>query len=379
MIDHALQIPTILPVHPMREQVVFPHMVFPLFIQSGDMPVIEKALAEDRLVVLAPCIQGSVPCGFKDLSRIATVCRINQVFRFPEGGCKVVVEGMRRVRLLSAIQLHPCILARIDLVVEHSSTGPVTEALVQSVNVLLKIAMAAGRPLPGDVMKMIDQIGEAGQLADLVTVYLNLSLREQDKLLSIIDPLERLKDVYLHLTNEVQKLQVRGEIQSEVAKRLGKTQKEYLLREQMRQIQEELGQEDPRQGELNELRKRIEDGDMPEQVRSVADKELSRLERMNPASPEYNVSRSYLEYLCSVPWNKGTEDNLDINQAQDVLDEDHYDLKEIKERILEYLAVRMLRETTRGPILCFVGPPGVGKTSLGRSIARAMGRHFWGG
>jgi ATP-dependent Lon protease len=169
---------------------------------------------------------------------------------------------------------------------------------------------------------------------------------------------------------------VRGEVQSEVAKRLGKTQKEYLLREQMRQIQEELGDEDPRQAEINEFRKRIAQAGMPESVRTVAEKELARLERINPASPEYTVARTYLEYLCAVPWSRGTEDSLDINRAQQVLDEDHYNLKEVKERILEYLAVRSLRATTKGPILCFVGPPGVGKTSLGRSIARAMGRKF---
>jgi ATP-dependent Lon protease len=192
----------------------------------------------------------------------------------------------------------------------------------------------------------------------------------------MLDPLERLKEVYLHLTTEVQKLQVRGEVQSEVTKRLGKTQKEYILREQMKQIQEELGDEDPHQSELNELRRQVGEADMPDQVRQIADKELSRLERINPASPEYTVARTYLEYLCQVPWRKGTQDNLDISHAEKVLDEDHYGLKKIKERILEYLAVRSLKADTKGPILCFVGPPGVGKTSLGRSIARAMGRKF---
>lgn len=368
-------IPPLLPIYPMREQVMFPHMVFPLFIQPDEMPLIEEAMRSDHLLGLVMCSDHK-PVIFEDLAKVGTVCRINQVFRFPEGGCKVVVEGVKRIRLVMPTQMSPFIVAKVHVTEEHDRGGVVSEALVQSVNALLKIALAYGRPLPGDVVKMIDQIEDAGRLADLVAVYLNLPVEDQQHLLEILDPLERLKEVYLHLTSEVQKLQVRGEIQSDLAKRIGRTQKEYLLREQMKQIQEELGDEDPRQAEINEFRKRIEMEGMPENVRSVAEKELGRLERINPASPEYTVARTYLEYLCTVPWSRGTEDLLDINQAQEVLDKDHYDLKEVKERILEYLAVRSLKKTTKGPILCFVGPPGVGKTSLGRSIARAMGRKF---
>ena len=376
MYEKPLNIPPLLPIHPMREQVMFPHMVFPLFVQATAMPMIDEAMRGEHLLGLVACFGPNEPCRFEEFSRIGTLCRINQIFRFPEGGCKVMVEGLVRIRIRSFTQERPFHLARVESVEERESRGLVAEAMVQSVNALLKIALAYGRPLPGDVLKMIDQIEEAGRLADLVAVYLNLPLRDQQRILEVLDPIERLKEVYLHLTSEVQKLQVRGEVQSEVAKRLGKTQKEYLLREQMRQIQEELGDEDPRQSELNEFRKRIAQAEMPEAVRTVAEKELARLERINPASPEYTVARTYLEYLCTVPWSRGTEDSLDINRAQQVLDEDHYNLREVKERILEYLAVRSLRATTKGPILCFVGPPGVGKTSLGRSIARAMGRKF---
>lgn len=376
MFSRTLSIPTVLPVFPMREQVVFPHMVFPLFVRAHGMALIEEAMKSHHLIVLAACLEGGENCRFEDLAGIGTVCRVNQIFRFPEGGCKAMVEGVQRVRLISPAQRHPYLLAKVEAVDEGSSRGLVSEALVQSVNALLKIALAYGRPLPGDVIKMIDQIEEPGRLADLVAVYLNLEMRSQQKLLEVLDPLERLKEVYLHLTSEVQKLQVRGEIQTEVAKRVGKTQKEYLLREQLKQIQDELGEEDPKQSETNEIRTRIARAGMPENVRQVAEKELGRLERINPSSPEYTVSRTYLEYLCTVPWSRRTEDNLDIGEAQRVLDEDHYDLKEVKERILEYLAVRSLKSGTKGPILCFVGPPGVGKTSLGRSIARAMGRKF---
>lgn len=375
MTNPILQVPPTLPIYFMHEHVVFPHMVFPLFVKAKRLAVVEEAINREHLIGLVLC-RSVEDCSYDDLAEIGTLCRIRQMVRLPEGGAKVIVEGLLRIRLKGAMQRKPWLLAEIEVVEDEPCAGLVTEALVQSVNALLKIALAYGRPLPGDVLKMIDQIDEPGRLADLVTVYLNLDVQAQQKILETLNPLERLKEVYLQLTNEVQKMQVRGEVQSEVARRMGKTQKEYILREQMRQIQEELGEEDPRQSEFNELRRQVAEAGMPDSVLAIAEKELRRLERINPASPEHTVARTYIEYLCSVPWQKGTEDRLDIAYAQQVLDEDHYDLKKIKERILEYLAVRSLKADTKGPILCFVGPPGVGKTSLGRSIARAMGRKF---
>ncbi|MCM2264051.1 MAG: endopeptidase La [Desulfuromonadales bacterium] len=375
MADQTLQIPDTLPIYFMHEHVVFPHMVFPLFVKAKRLAVVEEAINREHLIGLVLC-RSVEDCAYDDLAEIGTLCRIRQMVRLPEGGAKVIVEGLLRIRLKGVVQQQPYLLAMIEAVEDEPCSGLVTEALVQSVNALLKIALAYGRPLPGDVLKMIDQINEPGRLADLVTVYLNLEVQVQQKILETLNPLERLKEVYLQLTTEVQKMQVRGEVQSEVARRVGKTQKEYILREQMRQIQEELGEEDPRQSEFNELRRQVAEAGMPDSVLAIADKELRRLERINPASPEHTVARTYIEYLCSAPWQKGTEDRLDIGYAQQVLDEDHYDLKKIKERILEYLAVRSLKADTKGPILCFVGPPGVGKTSLGRSIARAMGRKF---
>ena len=196
------------------------------------------------------------------------------------------------------------------------------------------------------------------------------------ELLETVDPLERLKKVYVHLTNEVQRMQIKNEVAGEVTKRVGKNQKEYILREQMKHIQEELGDEDPRSADMNELRKKIEEAGLPEEIKKIADKELKRLERINQASPEYNVSRTYLDYLAGMPWNTSTTDSLDMVRAEEILNEDHYNLKKVKERILEFLAVRSLKDNMKGPVLCFVGPPGVGKTSLGKSIARSMGRKF---
>ena len=365
----------ILPIYAMHEHVIFPNMVFPLFVKAERLAQVEEAMQRDHLLGLALC-RAERDCRVADFATIGTLCQIRQIVRLPEGGGKVVLEGVKRIRIGVALQEEPWPLVQVELLDDEPSDGLVTEALMQSVNALLKIALAYGRPLPGDVLKMIDRIDEPGRLADLVTVYLSPDVAVQQRVLEMLNPLERLKEVYLLLTGEVQKMQVRGEVQSEVAKRLGKNQKEYILREQMRQIQEELGDEDPRQGEMSELRRQVAEAGMPEPVRAIADKELRRLERISPASPEYTVARTYLEYLCTMPWQKGTEERLDIGFAQQVLDEDHYGLKKIKERILEYLAVRSLKADTKGPILCFVGPPGVGKTSLGRSIARAMGRKF---
>jgi len=376
MFNKPLTIPSVLPVFPARTQIVFPHMAHPLFVQAEDMAPIEEALRGGRMLGLFPRLeeeQGMAPAEF---SRIGTVCRVSQVFRFPEGGAKVMLEGLVRIRLIGIRQQKPFAQATVKQLGDRESRGPIADALMQSVNALLKVALAYGRPLPGEVLRMMNQVSQPGELADLVAVYLTLEFRDQQRLLDTLDPLERLKDVYLLLTVEVQKLQVQGEVQSEVAKRIGKNQKEYLLREQLKQIQNELGDEDPHQAEISKFRAIILEADMPDETRQVADRELARLERINPASPEYTVARTYLEYLCNMPWSRGTDDSLDIMLAQRILDEDHYDLKEVKERILEFLAVHSLKKSLKGPILCLVGPPGVGKTSLGRSIARAMGRKF---
>ncbi|HTY20319.1 MAG TPA: endopeptidase La [Geobacteraceae bacterium] len=372
----SLKLPEAIPVYPLNEMVAFPYMVISLYLNHKEIPVYEESIHHDNLIVLVKVREGMAEGLAQPLHNIGTVCKISQFNKLPEGGAKVVLEGLARVRLNSVVQDFPIILAQVELVREYTEKSMVSEALVSSLNALLKIALSYGRPLPDDVMKMIDYIDNPARLSDLVALYVNLPLEELQTLLETTDPIERLKKVYMHLTAEVQRLQIKGEVQAEVTKKVGKTQKEYILREQMKQIQEELGEDDSRIGEMNDLKKNIEHSGMPEDVRKIADKELKRLERINPSSPEYTVSRTYLDYLTGMPWQSSTPDNRDINQAEIVLDEDHYDLKKVKERILEYLAVRTLKEKMKGPILCFVGPPGVGKTSLGRSIARALGRRF---
>jgi len=374
--NHSIHLPDSLPVYPLREMVAFPYMVISLYLSHEELPIFEEGARYDNLVALVKTRQGENVTLTTSLHEVGTVCKINQFYSLPEGGAKVVLEGLARIRVLKVERYAPIITAQVEAVREFVEKSMVSEALVASLNALLKISLSYGRPLPDDVMKMIDHIDNPARLSDLVALYVNLPLAEQQQLLETLDPIERLKKVYIHLTSEVQRLQIKGEVQAEVTKKVGKTQKEYILREQMKQIQEELGEDDSRIAEMTELRKKIEGAGMPEEVRKIADKELKRLERINPASPEYTVSRTYLDYLTGMPWTAATADNRDINQAETVLHEDHYDLKKVKERILEYLAVRTLKEKMKGPILCFVGPPGVGKTSLGKSIARALGRKF---
>ena len=370
-----MEIPDKLPLYTQKEMVVFPYMVFPLYVSEREMKPFREAEQYDNLVViLLRRPEDSFSGEVRDT--IGTLCRVNQIKKSGDGSNKVTLEGLNRVLILETESADGVTLAHCELVREFVEKDLVSEALVQSLNALLKISLSHGKPLPDDVMKMIDYIDNPARLSDLVALYVNLPLSDLQELLETVDPLERLKKVYVHLTNEVQRMQIKNEVASEVSKRVGKNQKEYILREQMKHIQEELGEEDPRLADINELKKRIEEAELPEEVKKIADKELKRLERINQASPEYTVSRTYLDYLAGMPWNLSTTDSRDMVRAEEILNEDHYNLKKVKERILEFLAVRSLKESMKGPVLCFVGPPGVGKTSLGKSIARALGRKF---
>jgi len=373
-------IPPQIPILPIKDTVIFPLMISPLFFpRAKDKIAIEDAMKGDHLagVIVQKDKHVENPAS-KDLYTIGTAVKILQIVKLEDGGVKILVEGIGRIKIIKYIREEPYPIAEIEELREFYEKNSFTDALIQSINTIFKTVVAVGRPLPNDVMAMIEKIDNPARLADLICVYLSLDVVEQQKILEIVDPLERLSRVFIYLNKEVQMLQIREKIQSEVAKELSKTQREYLLRQQLKTIQKELGEEDPYMAEMNELRKKIEETPMPEKVKDIANKELGRLEKMNQASAEYTVSRTYIDYLITVPWEKRTEDNLDINRAATILDEDHYDLTKVKERILEYLAVRRLKnkEKMKGPILCFVGPPGVGKTSLGKSIARALERKF---
>jgi ATP-dependent Lon protease len=373
----AIEAPEKLPLYIQQDMVPFPYMVFPVYVNDRDLQTFTEADHYEKLVAVVlrrPAVTLGDPPGA--LSEIGTLCRVNQIKKVGDGKFKVTLEGLSRLRILDTEPAGTITLARCDVVSEFVEKNMVSETLVQSLNALLKISLSHGKPLPDDVMKMIDYIDNPARLSDLVALYVNLPLTELQELLETVDPLERLKKVYVHLTNEVQRMQVKNEVNNEVNRKVGKNQKEYILREQMKHIQEELGEEDPKASDMNDLRRQIDEAGLPEDVKKIADKELKRLERINPASPEHNVARTYLDYLAGMPWNKSTLDSLDMIRAEEILNEDHYNLKKVKERILEFLAVRSLKENMKGPVLCLVGPPGVGKTSLGRSIARSMGRTF---
>jgi ATP-dependent Lon protease len=377
--DHSgLSIPGELYLLPLKDTVIFPQMVLPIFFTSDyAIEVINRVMIGDHMLALVaqrePTVEMPAP---EDLYSVGTAARVLQMVKLPEGGVKILVEGVARVRIVECFRDDDRLKCKVEEMREFYEKTIIVDALVQSVIALFKVALALGRPLPEDVLKLIDKIENPARLADLITVYLALKTEEQQDVLETGDPLERIKKVFAFLSREVQMLQIRGKIQADVAKELGKSQKEYLLRQQMRAIQKELGEEDSHIAKMNEIREKIKSAGMPPNVEEIADKELSRLEKMNPASAEYTVSHTYLDYLVTLPWTKGTQDNLDINRAEQILNEDHYDLEKVKDRILEYLAVRKMKEGVKGPILCFVGPPGVGKTSLGKSIARAMERNF---
>ena len=372
-----IEIPERIPVYQQKEMVPFPYMIFPVYADEHTLQIFVEADKYEKMVVVLLQFSDS-PNGVQpgDYREIGTLCRVNQIKKIEDGKYKITLEGLTRIRILEMDTSAEVTLAHCELVREFFEKSIVSETLVQSLNGLLKISLAHGKPLPDDVMKMIDYIDNPARLSDLVALYVNLPLADLQELLETIDPLDRLKKVYVHLTNEVQRMQIKSEIATEVTRKVGKNQKEYILREQMKHIQDELGEEDARTADINELRKRIEEAGLPEDVRNIADKELKRLERINQASPEYTVSRTYLDYLAGMPWSNSTTDSLDMIRAEEILNEDHYNLKKVKERILEFLAVRSLKDNMKGPVLCFVGPPGVGKTSLGKSIARSMGRKF---
>jgi len=349
------------------------------FIEKKHIEAIEKAFISHKIVVFVPPLETYKNEYFteSDLNPIGTAVKILQLVHLPEGGLKILSEGQLRVRINKLFEQHPYPIAKVEEVIEYYEKNVVIETLTQSVLSLLKICTSLGKTFPVDALSIAERIGDAGKLSDFIGLILTLGYPQMLEVLNTIDPAERLKKIFLFLSTEVDLLQIKGKLQAEATKLIGKTQRDYLLRQQLKIIQKELGEEESLTQEIEELRKQIIEANMPKKIEEIALKELSRLSKMNQASAEYTVTRTYLDYLIAMPWAKSTEDKLDINNAKSILDEDHYNLEKVKERILEFLAVRKLKGgDQKGPILCFVGPPGVGKTSLGKSIARALGRKF---
>jgi len=362
---------------PLKETIIFPNVVAPLFFQSEEaLTLLNRVILENSLIGCIgqrdPRVKDPQP---KDLLTIGTVCKVLQLVKLPNRGMKIFVEGLSRVFLYNIVPEAPYFKAEIKEVNEHQERTALSETLVQSIGTLFKISIAMGRSLPEEVIRTLDKIDHPGRLADLIAISLHLGLKEQQEIFETVDPLERLKKVFDSLSREVQSFPLRPNPLAHFFKEAGKFQKDHPARSSARG-QREVAEEDPYLAEISELREKVRTAGMPQRVGEIAHKELNRLERMNPISAEYTVSRTYLDYLVTMPWNKKTVDNLDLGRARVILDEDHYDLAKVKDRILEFLAVKKLKDSMKGPILCFVGPPGVGKTSLGRSIARALERKF---
>jgi ATP-dependent Lon protease len=378
--EKEVEIPESLPVLPVRDIVVFPYMIIPLFVgRDISIKAIDHALNTNRMVVLLSQkdinIESPAP---DDLYSVGTVCMIIRMLKLPDGRVKILVQGLSKVRAVDFTQADPFFISRIEKLPEQKSEGVSleNEALIRNVKEQLDKAVTLGRTILPDVMVVIENIDDPGRLADLIASNLGLRTEQAQEILEMADPVGRLKRISEILAREIQLLTIQQKIQTEARGEIDKTQREYFLREQLKAIQRELGDIDERAEEVSEFRKKIEDAKMPEKVMKEAEKQLKRLEKMHPDSAEAGTIRTYLEWLTELPWSKSTKDQLDIKLAEKVLNHDHYDLEKVKERILEYLSVRKLKEKMKGPILCFIGPPGVGKTSLGRSIARSLGREF---
>jgi len=375
-----VEIPDQLPLLPVRDIVVFPYMVLPLFVgREMSIKAIEASLAGNRMIFLATQkaldVENPTP---DDIHTIGTVGIIMRMLKLPDERIKILVQGLSKAKISGYIQTEPYYSVRIDKLVEVKSSGSnlETEAVMRTVKEQIERIVSLGKVLIPDVMVVIENLEDPARLADMVASNLGLKVEVTQAVLEITDPVKRLRNVSEILAKEIDVLSMQQKIQAQAKGEMDKTQREYFLREQLKAIQKELGELDERTEEIAEFRKRVKDAKMPEKVLKETEKQLKRLEKMHPDTAESATVRTYLEWMVELPWSKKSKDNLDLKAAAKVLNDDHYDLEKVKERILEYLAVRKLKEKMKGPILCFVGPPGVGKTSLGKSIARALGREF---
>ncbi len=370
------QLPPELPVVALRDYVIFPMMLTPLDVgRPKSIRAVDAVAADLRMFITVMQKDKDIqdPQPPDDLYPIGTLVTILRMMRAPDGRIQLFLRGLARVRIEEWTQTDPYLKARYTLIDETVEPTVEVQALVNSVIQLFQ-RMAQLSNIPEEFVNLLLSVNVPAHVADIVVAALNIPPQERQRFLEMTDPVQRLRELVPLLSREVQVLELMQKIQEQARQELDKAQREFILRQQLREIQKELG-ETP-EAEIEELRQKIEEAEMPEEVKEVALRELDRLSKMHPAAAEYTVSRTYLDWLINLPWNKVTEDNLDIAHAKQVLDEDHYDLDDVKERLLEFLAVRKLKQDTKGPILCFVGPPGVGKTSLGQSIARALGRKF---
>ena len=376
----ALEVPSEIGVLPLRNSVLFPHAIMPISVgRRKTLNLLDDVVRESKLIAVVsqrnPTDDDPEP---SSLYRVGTVARILKVVKLSGNNVNLIIQGIQRVRVDRFISTEPFVQASVTPVEDVQDQTVETEALVRSLVDQFQKLVQVSQNISSDLGEMVLSAGsgDPARLSDLAASVMNVSAEEKIGLLERHNVKDRVQKLVEIVTRELELQEISSRIQSQVADEVGKTQRQYYLREQMKAIQKELGEEDERQQETDELKKKIEDAGMPEEARKAAEKELDRLSKMPPQAAEYTVARTYLDWLVTLPWSVSSEDKLDVVRAKEILDEDHYDLEKVKDRILEYLAVRALKADLKGPILCLAGPPGVGKTSLGKSIARAMGRKF---
>ncbi|MCC2685704.1 MAG: DNA-binding protein, partial [Paenibacillaceae bacterium] len=367
-----------LPLLPLRGLFIYPSMVMHLDVgREKSVRALDKAMLEDHMILL--CTQSKVDIdepSQDDIYRIGTITRVKQMLKHPNGTIRVLVEGVIRAEVIEYLGNDDFYEVSVKELPEQETADPEIEALMRSVLNQFEHYTNLSKKVPPETLPAVSDIDEPGRLADVICSHLSLKIKDKQEILETIDVRQRLEKLLNILNNEREVLELERKISQRVKKQMEKTQKEYYLREQMKAIQKELGDKEGRAGEVEDLRSQLKETELPDTVREKVEKEIDRLEKIPTSSAEGGVIRNYIDWLLGLPWSKSTEDDLDVNKAEEILNQDHYGLEKPKERVLEYLAVQQLVKHMKGPILCLVGPPGVGKTSIARSIARSLGRKF---
>src|SRR5215210_4021126 len=377
--QQPVEIPDTLPILPLRNSVLFPGAIIPIDVgRRKSVRLVEDAIAKERPVIGILTLKDArtEDPGSGDLYMVGCAARILKVIKLAKDNFSVILQGVSRFEVSAFDGAEPFLAAKVRSAADPTTSDVELDALVMNLKDIAKRVIKLMPELPKEAGALVDSVTEPGQLADLITSNLDIQVDEKQDVLETFDLKARMRTVLQFLSRQLEVLKVREKINTQVQEEMGRNQREYVLRQQLKAIKEELGELDEAGGDLDEFKEKIQEAKMPAETEKVAFKQLERLKVMQPSSAEYTVTRTYLEWLVELPWSISTEDKLDIQEARDILNADHYDLEKVKKRILEYLAVRKLKSDKKGPILCLVGPPGVGKTSLGRSIARALDRKF---
>src|SRR4051794_20139092 len=374
-----VEVPEQISILPLRNSVLFPGSIIPIDVgRRKSVRLVEEAISKERPVIgiLTQRDARTEDPTEADMYSVGCAARILKVIKLAKDNFSVILQGVSRIKVTDYQQQEPFIIAKVQPVPDPTTTDVELDALVMNLKDIAKRVIKLMPELPKEASALVDSVTEPGQLADLITSNLDIQVDEKQDVLETFDLKARMRTVLQFLSRQLEVLKVREKINTQVQEEMGRNQREYVLRQQLKAIKEELGELDESGGDLEEVKEKIAEAKMPAEVEKTALKQYERLKVMQPSSAEYTVTRTYLEWLVELPWAISTEDKLNIQEARDILNSDHYDLEKVKKRILEYLAVRKLKADKRGPILCLVGPPGVGKTSLGRSIARSLGRKF---